>query len=137
MHNSSGHRFCLIHPPRKIIYNDQSVAFRRASAPATRAAAPDLPQRIRAARRDNGSLSVLRLWQTPLTMQHASRDRSQQCDSAVFMIERASFSFTEETAASNAMQHSRDAEAGAAEVMATARAGLQQLRLAPALVSDG
>ena len=68
-------------------------------------------------------------------MQHASRDRSQQCAGAVFMIEPASFSFNEETAASNAMQHSGDAEAGAAEVMATARAELQQLRRA--LESEG
>ena len=51
-------------------------------------------------------------------MQHASRDRSQQCAGAVFMIEPASFSFNEETAASNAMQRSRDAGAGAADVMA-------------------
>src|SRR5258706_1024529 len=135
MHNSSGHRFCWIIPPREIIYNDQSVAFYRTSALPTRAAAPDLPQRIRAARRDNGSLSVLRLWQTPLTMQHATRGRSQQCAGAVFMIEPAAFSFNEETAASNAMQRSRDAGAGAADVMAAARAESQQLRLA--LESEG
>ncbi|HKC15639.1 MAG TPA: arginine deiminase-related protein [Steroidobacteraceae bacterium] len=77
----------------------------------------------------------MRLWQTPLTMQHATRGRSQQCAGAVFMIEPAAFSFNEETAASNAMQRSRDAGAGAADVMAAARAESQQLRLA--LESEG
>jgi hypothetical protein len=75
------------------------------------------------------------LWQTSLTMPPATLRRSSQCASAVFMVDPASFSFNEQTAASNAMQRPGGDELGGAAVLAAARAESQRLR--GALESEG
>ena len=58
-----------------------------------------------------------------------------QCAGAVFMIEPASFSFNEQTAASNAMQQSGEASLGSEDLMAAGRTESQRLRRA--LESEG
>src|ERR1700688_304431 len=63
----------------------------------------------------------------PCKMQQATTRRSMQCAGAVFMIEPASFSFNEQTAASNAMQQSGEASLGSEDLMAAGRTESQRL----------
>ncbi len=58
-----------------------------------------------------------------------------QCAGAVFMIEPASFSFNEQTAASNAMQRAGEASLGSEDLVAAGRTESQRLRRA--LESEG
>src|SRR5260221_44819 len=68
-------------------------------------------------------------------MQQPTTRRSIQCAGAVFMIERASFAFNEQTAASNGMQRAQDPRPDGQSLVVAARAESQRLR--GALESEG